>query len=128
MIQPRNSLVVVKLIQKEEQKVGKLVLPDSFEKMYTEAEVIAVGPGNVSAQGGRRETFDLKPGQRVFIQYRRQSGQHQFQDTGVKYVSGGQVYHLYMETAIVGILAEPGESPPADTPVEINKLPPLILN
>jgi co-chaperonin GroES (HSP10) len=106
MIQPRNSLVVVKLIHKEEQKIGKLVLPDSFEKMYTEAEVIAVGPGSVSAQGGRSETFDLKPGQRVFIQYRRQSGQHQFQDTGVKYVQNGEVYYLYLESAIVGILGE----------------------
>src|SRR6267142_2395028 len=66
MIKPRHSTVVVKLIEDATKKIGAIVVPTNGE-CYNEAEVIAVGPGTVAAEGGISETFDLKIGQRVFM-------------------------------------------------------------
>lgn len=70
-IQPRNSLVLVRLVKKTEEKVG-LVYVKLDEMEYCEGEIIAVGRGTarVSA-GGESECTDLAPGQRVLVQHKR---------------------------------------------------------
>ena len=66
---PRNSLVLIRLFKKAEDQRGKIIVPTGQDE-YCEGEVLAVGPGVVAAAGGRSETFDLEPGQRVLVQYR----------------------------------------------------------
>lgn len=109
MFQPRNSLVVVELIQKAERQVGKLTIPTNGD-LFCEAEVIAVGPGTQEALGHRPSTFDLRPGQRVLVKYQdvRQTGAQQYQKNkvGVEYRHGDRTYHLFDQLYVLAVLAE----------------------
>lgn len=107
MIKPRNSLVVLRVLDKKEQQVGNIVVPDG-EELYTEGEVLAVGPGTISAEGGRTETFDLKPGQRVMVKYKAKQGPMNVL-CGVKYVHDGEILYIFEQGSIVGVIGEPGE-------------------
>jgi co-chaperonin GroES (HSP10) len=86
------------------------VIPTNGE-LYAEAEVVAVGPGNGTVAGGRSETFDLKVGQRVFLQHKRQgqSGRVITEMRASATTVEGKTYFLYEQTSILGIVAEPGE-------------------
>ena len=54
-IQPLADRVLVKrLDEEEEQKVGGIIIPDTAKEKPQEAEIVAVGPG-------RREDGDLVP-------------------------------------------------------------------
>ncbi len=109
MLKPRNTLVVIKLITEKERKSGDIVVPNQMD-VYTKAEVIAVGPGNVSADGGRSETFDLAVGQIVHVKHKekRVQGQMvQMLDTTLQFDVEGVRYDLIEQTAILGIIAEP---------------------
>jgi co-chaperonin GroES (HSP10) len=117
MITPRNSLVIVKLIDAGEKKLGKFFVPNNKER-YSEAFIIAVGPGNVSAAGGRSETFDLKAGQRVFMQHKQMgrdqyTGQMKLEIAGIEYREGDEVFHIFEQTNILTILAEDEPLPEA---------------
>lgn len=120
MLKPRNTVVVLSIIEKSERKHGPIVVPTNGE-LYAEAEVIAVGPGGGTVAGGNTETFDLKEGQLVFLQAKRQgrgpSGNPVTEYAGVRYNVDDKSYFLYEQTAILGIVAEPGEwtkaTPPA---------------
>ena len=117
MIQPRNHLVVVKLIEQAEKQVGKIVIPANGEK-YCEAEVVAVGPGTVAAEGGRSETFDLKPGQRVLIRHKeavpspKAVGGFALESAGIPYRAPGsdELYYIFPQERIAGIIAGPEEA------------------
>lgn len=116
MIQPRNTLVVVKLIDKAERQVGKISVPTNKD-CYTEAEVVAVGPGTVSAAGGQSETFDLKVGQRVWVKHKskhiRGAGDIGIlTDEGLPYQDGDETFRLFEQSSVVGIIAQPGDVPP----------------
>jgi len=113
MIQPRNTLVVLRLIEKAEYRVGAITVPANSE-CYTEAEVIAVGPGTVAADGGRSETFDLRPGQRVWVKHKKKLSNGtlvKFEDEGLPYRDGETMYHCFEQNSIIGVLAQPGEAP-----------------
>lgn len=69
-MKPRNTLVLVRVFLKPEEQVGQITVPTN-QNEYAEGEVVAVGPGSLSAQGGRPETFDLQPGQRVLVKHKR---------------------------------------------------------
>ena len=106
MLRPRNNFVVLRLIEKVNRQHGSLVIPATKEN-YTEAEVIAVGSGSISAQGGRVDTHDLRPGQLVFVQHKRQAGpQGQTAYVGIPYNVEGKSYFLFDESQIVGIIAD----------------------
>lgn len=113
MIQPRNTLVVVKLIDKAERQVGKISVPTNRD-CYTEAEVVAVGPGTVSAAGGQSETFDLMIGQRVFVKHKSKHTRGPgdlgtLTDEGLPYQDGDESLRLFEQSSIVGIIAQPGD-------------------
>lgn len=107
MISPRNTLVVVKLVEVAERKVGAITVPSNND-CYCEAEVIAVGPGNVQAGGGRSETFDLYPGQRVWVKHKKKfvgpGGLAKYEDEGLPYRDGDVLYHCFEQNSIIGIL------------------------
>jgi len=117
VIQPRNTLVVLKLIEKAERKIGKISVPTNND-CYTEAEVIAVGPGTISAAGGQSETHDLKKGQRVWVKHKKKVSRGQgaigeLFDEGLPYQDGDIGYLCVEQSSIVGILAEPSPDPEA---------------
>lgn len=112
MLKPRNTVVVLDLIEQSEREQGGIVVPTNGE-LYAEAEVIAVGPGAGNVAGGNTETFDLKPGQRVFLQAkkrgRNEHGREVLEYAGIRYVVDDKVFFLYEQTSIFGIVAESGE-------------------
>jgi co-chaperonin GroES (HSP10) len=117
MIQPRNTLVVLRLITKSTRRVGQITVPTGND-LYTEAEVMAVGPGNVSAAGGRSETFDLAVGQLVFLKHKSDSPRGKI-DQFVPYVHDGKTFAMVEQTQVLGILAEPGKwTAEADEPAK----------
>lgn len=110
-IVPRNTLVLVRLFKKAEEQRGKIVVPTGQQE-YCEAEVLDVGPGNVSAEGGRSETFDLKPGQRVLVQHQQKVAGpdgvvrgYRPQGLPLKHKDGGGELFLFEQTAILAIVA-----------------------
>jgi len=61
-------LVLVKLFDTAEEKVGSLTVPTG-DKEFCEGEIVAVGPDFEQAAGGKPRTTDLKPFQRVFVKH-----------------------------------------------------------
>ena len=65
-IQPLADRVLVKrLDEEEEQKVGGIIIPDTAKEKPQEAEVMAVGPGGMD--DGKRVPLEVKPGDKVLI-------------------------------------------------------------
>jgi co-chaperonin GroES (HSP10) len=115
VIQPRNTLVVLKVIEKSERKVSKIIVP-TYNDCYAEAEVVAVGPGSISAAGGQSETFDLKVGQRVLVKHKKKMQRGpgdlgQLFDEGIPYRDGDIDFLMVEQSSVVGILAEAGDVP-----------------
>lgn len=109
MITPRNSLVVLKLIELPERQVGKIVVPSQADQ-FCEAEVLAVGPGTVAAQGGVSETADLRVGQRVWVKHKtRTKGPmgEMLVSTGIAYQQNDETFVMFEQTQIVAVIAEP---------------------
>lgn len=110
MLKPRNTLVLLRLHEKSEKKVQNIIVVTNGE-LYTEAEVIAVGPGNQMAAGAVSETADLKPGQLVQVKHKSLAPGRMGAVpiiTGIEVRDGDDLYYLYEQTSITGILAEPG--------------------
>ena len=65
-IKPLADRVLVKrLDEEEEQKVGGIIIPDTAKEKPQEAEVVAVGPG--SLEDGNRVAPEVKAGDKVLI-------------------------------------------------------------
>lgn len=106
MFQPRNTLVLVKTFPRKDEVVGRITVPNANNE-YTEAEVIRVGPGTVSADGGRSETFDLKPGMKVWVKDKgRRRSEHGpiLVDEGLLLREDGQDMYLFEQSSIVAIM------------------------
>lgn len=115
LMRPRNTLVLVELKKKPEEKRGQIIVKTDAE-MFCEAEVLDLGPDCLSAAGGERSTHDLKPGQRVLVQYQTiqkdQMGMVRGRrEQGLKLeenvTNGRKDLYLFEQTAIMAILAEP---------------------
>lgn len=67
-IRPLNDHVVIKPLKTEEVTKSGIVLPDTArEEKPEQGEVIAVGPGKINPQTGRREEMSVKPGNKVLF-------------------------------------------------------------
>ncbi|MFH1566979.1 MAG: co-chaperone GroES [Gemmatimonadota bacterium] len=65
-IQPLADRVLVKrLDQQQEQKIGGIIIPDTAKEKPQEAEVVAVGPGRMDE--GKRVPLEVKKGDKVLI-------------------------------------------------------------
>lgn len=71
-VQPRNTLVTVRVFKPSERRQGSIVVPANNDE-YQEGEIIAVGRGIVAAGGGNSGTEDLSPGQRVLVKTQRRT-------------------------------------------------------
>lgn len=118
-LKPRNTLVLVRLVKKEEEKIGRIVVKTDTDQ-FAQAEVIAVGPDCVSAAGGQSATHDLKPGQRVLVQYQvimrapdgiTRGKRPQGLELKETLVGGERNLYLFEQNNVMAIIAEPDEVP-----------------
>lgn len=106
MLQPRNTFVVVSLIEQSERKDGGVIVPTHSDQ-FCEAIVAAVGPGNVGAAGARSETFDLHAGDRVLVKHQevRPQGSGLIKlKTGTEYKEGDTKHTIFEQMAIIAII------------------------
>lgn len=110
MITPRGNFVLAQIVEQVERKVGGITMP-AGEDCYCEAEIVAVGPGNILAAGALPDTHDLKPGQRVWLNHRRAregaGGLRSFHPMGITYIQDGKTFFLFDQMSILGIIAQP---------------------
>jgi chaperonin GroES len=92
-VKPLRDRVIVRRIEKAEEKVGGLFIPDSAKEKPTQAEVVAVGSGRV-LEDGKRVPLDLKAGDKVLV--------GKWSGTDVKI--DGEEYLILKEDEILGIL------------------------
>lgn len=97
MIQPIGDRVVIEPIDKAEQMINGIVLPDSAKEKPQEGKVIAVGSGQL--HHGQRVPMEVKPGETVL--YAKYSG------TEVK-VEGKELLVL-RESDILAIISQVNE-------------------
>jgi len=65
-IQPlADRVLVLRLDDAAEQKVGGIIIPDTAKEKPQEAEVVAVGPGRM--EEGKRVGLEVKKGDKVLI-------------------------------------------------------------
>ena len=65
-IQPLADRLLVKRLEDDaEQKIGGIIIPDTAKEKPQEAEVVAVGPGKV--EDGNRVALEVKKGDKVLI-------------------------------------------------------------
>jgi chaperonin GroES len=65
-IQPLADRVLVKRLEDaEEQKVGGIIIPGTAKEKPQEAEVVATGPGRL--EDGNRVSLEVKKGDKVLI-------------------------------------------------------------
>jgi chaperonin GroES len=65
-IKPLADRVLVKRLEEdEEQKIGGIIIPDTAKEKPQEAEIVAVGPGKV--EDGNRVELEVKVGDKVLI-------------------------------------------------------------
>ena len=92
-VKPLRDRVLVRRIEKSEEKVGGIIIPDSAKEKPTQAEVVAVGSGRV-LDDGKRVPLDLKAGDKVLV--------GKWSGTDVKL--DGEEYLILKEDEILGIL------------------------
>lgn len=106
MFRPRNTLVSVVLCPKQEDQIGLITVPTAHNE-YAEAEIVEVGPGTVSAEGGISETADLQPGQRVWVKSKGKRPSPNgpiLIDEGLHFRDGDRDLYLFEQSSIVAIL------------------------
>jgi chaperonin GroES len=92
-VKPLRDRVLVRRIEKTEEKVGGIIIPDSAKEKPTQAEVVAVGSGR-TLEDGKRVPLDLKAGDKVLVA--------KWSGTDVKI--DGEEYLILKEDEILGIL------------------------
>lgn len=93
-IQPLADRVLVKrLDEAEEQKVGGIIIPDTAKEKPQEAEIVAVGPGRI--EDGKRIDLEVKEGDKVLI------GKY----SGTEVKIEGEEYLIMREDDILAIVA-----------------------
>ncbi|MBI2916226.1 MAG: co-chaperone GroES [Elusimicrobia bacterium] len=70
-LKPLSDRVLVKAVEKEEERKGGIIIPDTAKEKPQEGEVIAVGPGKRDEQG-KLTPMDVKVGDRIL--YGKYSG------------------------------------------------------
>jgi chaperonin GroES len=92
-LRPLRDRVLVKRVEKGEQKQGAIIIPDSAKEKPQEAEVVAVGPGK-RLDDGKIVAPDVKVGDRVLI--------GKYSGSDVKF--DGEEYVILGEEEILGVV------------------------
>jgi co-chaperonin GroES (HSP10) len=100
---PRNTLVLCALIEKTQRVIGSIVQTTKGDE-FTQARILAVGPGNIAAEGGRSDTVDLKSGQIVTVLYKSFDRNGVLKNVGTPVpLDDGTVVYLYEQARILTI-------------------------
>ncbi len=62
----KENIVVKRLEETEEKKVGSIIIPDSAKEKPLTAEVVAVGSGRL-LKDGKKVPLDVKVGDKVLV-------------------------------------------------------------
>jgi chaperonin GroES len=62
----KENIVVKRLEETEEKKVGSIIIPDSAKEKPLAAEVVAVGSGRL-LKDGKKVPLDVKVGDKVLV-------------------------------------------------------------
>jgi len=62
----KDNIVVKRIDEKEEKKVGSIIIPDTAKEKPLTAEVIAVGSGRV-LKDGKKLPLEVKVGDKVLV-------------------------------------------------------------
>ena len=93
-IRPLADRVLVKrLDEAEEQKVGGIIIPDTAKEKPQEAEIVAAGPGRI--EDGERVGLEVSVGDKVLI------GKY----SGTEVKIEGEEYLIMREDDILAIVA-----------------------
>ncbi len=93
-IKPLADRVLVKrLDEAEEQKVGGIIIPDTAKEKPQEAEIVAVGPGRL--EDGKHIPLEVKEGDKVLI------GKY----SGTEVKIEGEEYLIMREDDVLAIVA-----------------------
>ena len=93
-IRPLADRVLVKRLDEvEEQKVGGIIIPDTAKEKPQEAEIVAVGPGRI--EDGERVGLEVSVGDKVLI------GKY----SGTEVKIEGEEYLIMREDDILAIVA-----------------------
>ena len=93
MIKPLGNRVLVERVEAETKTAGGLFLPDSAKEKPSKGEVVACGPGKMTADGNR-VAMDVKPGDVVLFA--------KFAGTEIKL--DGEEYKIVRQSDILAIV------------------------
>lgn len=88
-----DRVLVRRLDEAEEQKVGGIIIPDTAKEKPQEAEIVAVGPGRL--EDGKHIPLEVKEGDKVLI------GKY----SGTEVKIEGEEYLIMREDDVLAIVA-----------------------
>ncbi len=93
-IRPLHDRIIVRRIEDEgEQKIGGIIIPDSAKEKPQQGEVIAAGDGKLN-KDGTRIPLDVKAGDRILF------GKYTSQEVKLD----GQEYLIMREDEVLGVI------------------------
>lgn len=89
----KDNIVVKRLEEEEEKKVGSIIIPDTAKEKPLTAEVVAVGSGRV-LKDGKKVALEVKIGDKVLV------GKY----SGSEVKLDGTEYLILKEDEVLGIV------------------------
>jgi chaperonin GroES len=65
-VKPLHDRVIVERLEKQEETVGGIIIPDTAKEKPQQGRVVAVGPGRLTEEGTRR-AMTVRPGDLVIF-------------------------------------------------------------
>jgi chaperonin GroES len=92
-VRPLHDRIIIQRIEKGEQKVGGIIIPDSAKEKPQQGKVIAAGTGKVK-DDGKRIPLDVKAGDLILF------GKYSGQEIKLE----GEEYLIMREDEILGVI------------------------
>ena len=89
----KDNIVVKRIEESDEKKVGSIIIPDTAKEKPMTAEVIAIGSGR-TLKDGKKVALEVKVGDKVLI------GKY----SGSEVKLGGTEYLILKEDEVLGIV------------------------
>lgn len=67
-LKPLGDRVIVEPIEKDEMTPTGIILPETAKEKPQEGKILAVGPGRMNEETGKRASMDVAEGDRVIYQ------------------------------------------------------------
>ena len=93
-LRPLHDRVLIRRLEEQDEKRGRIIIPDSAKEKPQEGKVIAVGTGRVT-EDGKKLPLAVKEGDRILF------GKY----SGSEVTLGGQEYLIMKEEDVLGVLS-----------------------